>query len=104
MIETKTIPTLTNLSSIGSDISIETYYFDITTLPYTIEARIADNTGVQDGVSFYNGDLLMREINSPNHISYLINNRGELIVSCDTGDSSNYFINENGELVYTKTE
>ena len=103
MSEIATITTLTDLAVSGENISIKTYYFDITTLPDTIEARIADGDGIQDGVSFKKGDLLLKEKNSPEHLSYIIDG-GHLIITLNTGDILNYSIDSNGHLIYTITE
>lgn len=102
MAETKVIDTTTILSVIGSAITIRSEYLN--ELPDTISVQIADEVGIQDGVSYIEGEGLIQMKNSPENISYILNNNGELILLTSTGDESNYSINGNGDLIYTTTE
>lgn len=101
MPETKVISTLTDLSLNGTDIAIRTFYSEPGDLPDTLSAFISDELGSQDGTSYIEGKLLIKMKESPEHLSYLIDSNGHLILSINTGDEDNYSINNNGHLIYT---
>ncbi len=103
MPESKIIPTLTTLTVTGNTISIKSEYFE-DSLPDTLAARIASVPGIQDGVSYIEGDGLIQMKNSPEHLTYYLDNNGNLILSINTGDQDNYSIDSNGNLVYTTIE
>lgn len=98
--ETKIISTLTETIISGIDISIKTSYVE-DILPDTLLASISDTVGVQDGVSYVEGELLIRTKNNPDHLNYSISSNGELILLINTGDENKYSVNANGELIYT---
>ncbi len=104
MSETKTISVFTDLIVNGNDIQIKTEYEEIDTLPDTIEAFLADYVGVKNGISFIEGEGLITMKNSPEHISFIIDSDGNLILTCNTGDQDKYSINTDGNLIYTTTE
>jgi hypothetical protein len=99
--ETKIIPTITSLTVSGNDIEIRTEYLDITTLPDTLSADITEVVGMQDNTPYIEGELIIKMKNSPPNISYLIDNNGDLILIDITGDTANYSVDSNGELIYT---
>lgn len=103
MPETALINTLTELTVTGSSISIKTFY-DEDLLPDTILASIPDSVGIQDGIVYSEGDLLIQMKNHPEQIDYYIDGSGNLILLTSEGDASNYSINANGELIYTTEE
>ena len=100
MSETKLIPTITELIVAGSGISIKTSYFE-DTLPDTISAAISESSGMQDGISYVEGELLIQTKNNPQNIFYTLNSDGNLILNITTGDETSYSINSNGDLTYT---
>ncbi len=100
MPETKQIPTQTTVLVQGQQVTITTFYVE-DTLPNTIFAQIAENIGQQDTVNFTEGDLVIQMNNYPQKIFYAINTAGDLIVFANTGDASNYSIDNNGNLTWT---
>lgn len=99
MPETKQIPTQTTVLVQGQQVTINTFYVE-DTLPNTIFAQITENVGQQDTVQFTEGDLVIQMKNHPEKIFYSINSSGELIVFTNTGDASNYSIDNNGNLTW----
>lgn len=97
------LSTVTETSIVDGIIIINTFYLE-DTLPNTIQATIADSIGVQDGIPFTNGELLLKLKNFPADISYFIDGNGNLILTVDTDDGENYSIDENGNLIYTIIE
>lgn len=94
------VPTITILTISGNNIEIESEYVqDI--LPDTIMARITNTVGVQDSVSFIEGQLLIQMKNYPQDLTYFVDNLGNLILQINTGDGNRYSIDpEDGELEY----
>lgn len=101
--ESKLIPTITETAVVGSSISITSFYQE-DDLPDTLDGMIADSVGIQDGVSYIEAELLIKMKNSPEHLSYSLNDNGDLILTINTGDEDNYSINSNGDLIYTTEE
>ncbi len=101
MPELVTLSTITELNVVSEQISIKTRYLDLSELPFTIEAFISEEVAVQDGVSYIEGELIMKMINSPNNINYYVDENGHLILMCDTGDQDKYS-NNSGNLIYTE--
>jgi hypothetical protein len=94
------LPTYTEIIVQGnSNLSIKTSYLE-TNPPTVIQARISDNVGIQDNVSFIENQLLIQIFNLTNEISFLIDDNGDLIVINNTGSGS-YSINGNGDLIFT---
>lgn len=100
MPELKIISTVTELTVTGDDISIKTSYQE-NVLPDTLEARLATESGIENGTSYIQGEGLIKMKNSPENLNYYLNGNGELILIINSGDGSNYSINSNGELIYT---
>lgn len=99
MKEFKIIPTLTNLATSSSSITIFTYYTPFI-LPNTIKAKIQDIVGTLNGVNFIENELTIDMINHPENIDYIINDEGELIVIANTGDTNKYSVNVDGDLIW----
>ncbi len=99
MPESKLIPTFTTLSVLGNAIIIKTEYVE-DILPDTISALLTTNIGIQDGVNYIEGEGLIQMKNSPQHLTYYVDNNGHLILSINTGDENNYSIDNNGHLIY----
>lgn len=89
------LETITSAEIIGSAITIKTAYSR--TLPTLIEIKITDSVGIMDGVSFIEGELLVKYKN--NNVLVYLNGLGELIL-VGTEEVNDYFINSNGDLVY----
>lgn len=104
MPESKIIPSLTNTTIIGSNISIVTQYQDQgeNELPDTILAFIGDQAASFDGIGYIEGELMIQMKNNPTQIDYSINNNGDLVVFSNQGDVDKYSINSNGDLIYTE--
>lgn len=101
MPETKQIPTITTLTTQGSDIVIFTRFFETGLLPNTINGFISSSVSSQDGTFFIENELLIQMQNFPEKINYTVNDQGELIVLSTTGDVDNYTINGNGDLIWS---
>ena len=99
MIESKTIPTQTTVSMIGTAISICTEYVTVG-LPDTIVAFIANLVGNKDGINYIEGELVITMKNYPN-VDFSIDVDGNLIISSLEGDASNYSLDSNGNLIYS---
>ena len=104
MPETKIIPSLTNTTIIGSDISIVTQYQQQgeNELPDTILAFIGEQLASFDGVSYKEGELMIQMKNYPTQIDYSINGNGDIVVFSNQGDVDKYSVNGNGDLIYTE--
>ena len=101
MSEIAIIPTVTELTiTNGEEISITARYQE-DSLPNTVGAQIMGIVGNQDSIAFIEGELIIRMKNHPGSIFYVIDDSGNLIVTTTTGDSANYSINGNGELIWT---
>lgn len=98
------ISTFTSVLINNSNIQIKTEYLEEGLLPDTIEARITENVGIQDQTSFIEGELLIKMKNSPENIFYFIDNNGNLILNCTTGDQDNYSIDSDGNLIYSSNQ
>lgn len=105
MPETKKIPTVTTWNAQAGQIEIYTFYrqggddcSDPDTLPHTIEAFVATTSGVQDGVLYEPGDLVLQMICHPETIDYYIDGDGNLIVTTSTGDTALYSLVEKGPV------
>ncbi len=101
MPETKVIPTITELFLSGTHIDIKTSYLDLSTLPDTLSAFISETVGSQDMTPYIEGELIIQMKNHPQHLTYLLDSQGHLILVISTGDGSKYSINDNGHLIYT---
>lgn len=100
------IPTITQINTIGNNISIKTFYQD-DVLPDTIMSMIAPNSPMsnsQDGVLYSEGDGVIQMKNSPANIDYALDGNGNLILICSTGDENNYSIDIYGNLIYTSQQ
>lgn len=104
MPETKLIPTITTLLVDGSSISITSEYLDTSLLPDTLLAAIAETLGIQDSTLFEEGDLIIKVKEYLNHIFYQLDSDGNLILTVNTGDASNYSVDSDGNLIYTTVE
>jgi len=93
--ETINLETITSVEITGSAIKIKTSYSRI--LPSLIETQITESVGIMDGVSFIEGELLVKYKN--NNVLVYLNDLGELIL-VGTEEVNDYFINSNGNLVY----
>jgi hypothetical protein len=93
--ETINLETVTSVEITGSAIKIKTSYSRI--LPSLIETQITESVGIMDGVSFIEGELLVKYKN--NNVLVYLNDLGELIL-VGTEEVNDYFINSNGDLVY----
>lgn len=100
MPELKIISTITETTVAGINVSIKTSYIK-DELPNTILARISEDVNIENGVSFIEGQLLIK-IKDITKINYFIDNNGELNLIDAVGDGGQYSINTNGELEYQK--
>ena len=94
------ISTQTILTQIGSSLSIFTFYPEGESSGYIVEARIAENDAIWDGVFYTAGDLLIKVICPQGEycIPYIDEN-GNLFIS--TSDPGNYSVDQpSGELIY----
>lgn len=100
MPEIRQIPTRTTISIVNNTIEILTVYDPSLDLPAIIDLFIANQVGVQEGVSYVEGDLIIRFKTGTfgNTIFVNINSQGELVITSD--DVARYSINSNGELIY----
>jgi len=96
MPETKLISTKTNVSIVGNNISIHTYYSEEEDFVLEFFVPLEDTT--VESVKFLAGDLGYTQEN--NNDIFEINDKGELIVSSPNADK--YSIDENGDLIYTE--
>lgn len=96
MPETKLISTKTNVSIVGNNISIHTYYSEEEDFVLEFFVPLEDTT--VESVNFLAGDLGYTQEN--NNDIFEINDKGELIVSSPNADK--YSIDENGDLIYTE--
>lgn len=96
MPETKLISTKTNISFSGNQIFIHTFYSEPDEQYIAFFVPINDQT-VQ-GINFIGGDLGYTVENVED--IFEINSSGDLIVS--GLNANNYYINENGDLIYTE--
>lgn len=103
MPEIVVISTITELNVSGENIEVKTSYQE-DSLPDTLEARIAIESGIENGTSYKQGDGLIKMKNSPDHISFSLDENGNLILTSNTGDESNYSIDTDGNLIYTTIE
>ena len=103
MPETQIIPTQTTLSIVGNVISIFTQYIG-EELPYIISTFISNTAGSFNGVSYTEGELLveMKTVKYPSQIDCWIDMNGNLIVKSEGGDTSNYSIDSNGNLIWSE--
>lgn len=97
MAETKVIETTTQVSVIGSAISIRAYYDTSEVDTDTIEAFISEIVQIREGVPLIEGELA---IVYENDVDFTINEDGELIVN--DVDAANYSIDSDGDLIYTE--
>ncbi len=101
-IETKQIPTTTQLQVDGSDINIFTFY-DPDIWPNIVEVFIAEIVGMLDGVPYIEGELIVAMNNYPLQISCEINSDGEFIIWTPPGnEAEHYSINSDGDLIFTE--
>lgn len=99
-VEEKLIPTRTEYQASLGTVSISSIY-DEDNLPDTIQGRIADEVGVQDGTSYIENELLLKTKHNPDHLYYDIDPNGNLILVINTGDENKYAIDDDGNLTYT---
>ena len=100
MAETLQIPTTTTLTTVGNTIKAFTFY-DEGVQPYVLEAFIADDAGIIDGVPYIEGELVITMNNYPAQINFSIDSvLGDLIIWA-LENSSNYDIIADGNLQYT---
>jgi hypothetical protein len=94
-------PIQTTITGSGNNLSqVITFANDV--LPDTLSGTITDNVGQQEDASFEEGQLVMRLKNNPKNIAFVLDeDSGILILLCATGDQDNYFIDDNGDLIYT---
>lgn len=99
--ESKTLDTVTTISTIGSNIGIITEYDEPLVPPYIKQTQVTSSSGVLGGVSYKEGDLLItfKAETFPGLVNVVFNSLGELVITGD--NASNYSINANGELIYT---
>jgi hypothetical protein len=95
--EIKELSTQTTVNVVGNLISITASYQALSI--NTLIAFISEFIQIVDSVSFVEGELGIRMINSPDKIDYRMNDDGELIVIAD--DVANYDIDDDGNLIYT---
>lgn len=100
MPEIRQIPTTTSINIVNNIIEILTTYDPTLDLPAIIDLFLADEVGIQEQVSYVEGDLVIRFKTNTfgNTIFVIINSQGELVITSD--DVARYSINANGELVY----
>lgn len=100
MPETRQIPTTTSISVANSVLEIVTSYDPTGELPAIIDLFLANEIGIQEGVSFVEGDLVIRFKTGtfPNITFVSINSLGELVI--DSDDVARYSIDTNGNLIY----
>lgn len=105
MAEQRIIPTRTTINISGLDIDIFNEYFELD-LPYTIQSRISEGVGSQEGTSYIEGELLIKMIDEffPTEIDYFLNEDGTLTVKSESGDVNQYSIDEEGFLIYNELE
>mgnify|MGYP003402434062 FL=1 len=99
MPELKIIPTATTVTIIGDGITIKTYYID--DLPDTLAAKITEIVASDNGIAYIEGELMIEMINYLSRIDYYIDGSGNLILQNNTGDTENYSVDNNGDLIYT---
>lgn len=100
MPEIRQIPTRTSVNVVNTVIEILTVYDPTLDLPAIISLFIADEVGIEEGVNYTEGDLIIRFKTDTfgNTILVSINSQGELVIESD--DVNRYSINTNGELIY----
>jgi len=98
--EEKIIATITTFRSVLNTIYIKSEYY-LGLLPNTISVFISNSIGNSNSVPYVEGQLVIEMNDSPTLVDYNINNSGELVVGTSTGDSSNYYVNSSGELMWT---
>lgn len=81
MPQTSSIPTTTEVTLSGADVTVYTYYDD-QTIPHLIGCLITDIVETIDGVNFIEGELAMRfrHTDYALHTDLIINPAGELIL------------------------
>lgn len=94
------LPTETSISIIGTNISILTEYVS-KGYPYILKGEIKNDVGSEGGVSYIEGELLIKIKNGayPGLIDAYIDNNGNLILVGDS-DVNNYYLNSDGDLMW----
>lgn len=101
--EEKIIATITTFRSALNTIYIKSEYY-LGLLPNTISTLIGTAIGNSNSVPYIEGELVIEMNDYPTLVDYNINSSGELVVGTSTGDSSNYYVNSSGELMWTGEE
>lgn len=99
MSETVNIPNTTTFTKVGSAVSIFTEYDD-RALPNITKAFIALLVGNQDDIPYSEGELMIQAKNYPTEIDFVINSKGQLVLTGDSCELKGYSI-VNGYLIYT---
>jgi hypothetical protein len=74
-------------------------------LPNTLSGFVGDGIGRLADIQYIEGDLILLVKNYPQNINYAIDNNGDLILFCNTGDINNYYIDEEtGDLMWGPNE
>jgi hypothetical protein len=91
------LETITSAEIIGSAITIKTAYSR--TLPTLIEIKITDSVGIMEGISYIEGELLVKYKTA--QVLVYLNDMGELIL-VGTAEVNDYSINSTGNLIYSE--
>ena len=97
MSQTKVLETGTDVTKVGNNITIRSFYSPTDTLPNILNVFIATEDAELDGIAYRQGDLVVR-FKNPSDISVSLNSNGEFIIIAD--DANQYSINSDGELEY----
>lgn len=95
MAEIKQIPSSTQLTIQGNSITIHTFY-DESDIPHIIDGDILETTNA-DGEQ---GDLVAVLKDYPNFSNAEIDSNGNFIIFIPQIESTQYYINSNGELIW----
>lgn len=99
MPQSKLIETITTFNVNGIDIEIITQY-NPNELPDTLFAFLAEGVGVNQGIPYTEGDLVivMKDGRYPSFIDFNFDSNGNLLVTSD--DASQYDFDSEGNLIY----
>lgn len=94
----------TSLAASNGQITANTEFYEVDSLPETVQAFLPTIPGNQDTVEYIEGELVIEMQNSPQDLSYAIDDFGNLILIIATGDEDAYSIDEYGCLIYITYE
>lgn len=105
MPQSRNLPTITQIVQNGDGtVSITVKYIaggGPDQLPNTLSGFVGEGPGRLADVQYVEGELILLVKNYPQNINYSLDNDGNLILFCNTGDINLYYIDDvTGDLMY----